>query len=211
MDKVQGVHVMQRRLPFSFWLPMGTLLSVALWYGCEQKGDLSPVSSARDNLAFIDTIIIDPPVISPLGTAWIEARVVNEQQEPAAGEDVRFTATRGTFGEDGPDVTIPADNYGVARTLYTAPADTGNVSLHIELVSMQTAQSRSLPVQVGAGSQDGLLSVSADEDTLFADNGASTTQVRARVRNALNNPIGGAEVTFSTSRGVITSPSVTDA
>ncbi len=202
---------MQRRLPFSFWLPMGTLLSVALWYGCEQKGDLSPVSSARDNLAFIDTIIIDPPVISPLGTAWIEARVVNEQQEPAAGEDVRFTATRGTFGEDGPDVTIPADNYGVARTLYTAPADTGNVSLHIELVSMQTAQSRSLPVQVGAGSQDGLLSVSADEDTLFADNGASTTQVRARVRNALNNPIGGAEVTFSTSRGVITSPSVTDA
>jgi len=202
---------MQRRLPFSFWLPMGTLLSVALWYGCEQKGDLSPVSSARDNLAFIDTIIIDPPVISPLGTAWVEARVVNEQSEPAAGEEVRFTATRGSFGENGPDVTIAADNYGIAKTLYTAPEDTGNVSLHIELVSMQTAQSRTLPVLVGAGSQDGLLSVSADEDTLFADNGASATQIRARVRNALNNPIGGVEVTFSTSRGVITSPAVTDA
>ncbi|MCB1058643.1 MAG: Ig-like domain-containing protein [Calditrichaeota bacterium] len=202
---------MQRRLPLGFWLPMGTLLSVALWYGCEQKGDLSPVSSARDNLAFVDSIIIDPPVISPLGTAWVEAHVVNEQHEPAPGENVRFTVTRGSFDDAGPDVTVETDNYGVARTMYTAPEDTGNVSLHVELVSMQTAQSRSFNVRDGAASLSGLVAVSADEDTLFADNGASTTQIRARVRNEQNNPVGGVEVTFSTTRGVITSPAITDA
>lgn len=201
---------MQRRLPLGFWLPMGMLLSVALWYGCEQKGDLSPVTSARDNLAFIDTIIIDPPVISPLGTAWVEARVVNEQDEPAPGENIRFTATRGSFDEDGPDVMIETDNYGVARTLYSAPEDTGNVSLHVELVSMQTAQSRQIRVSDGAPTLNGLVSVTADEDTLFADNGASSTQIRARVRNLQNNPVGGVEVHFSTSHGVITSPATTD-
>lgn len=202
---------MQRRLPLGFWLPMGTLLSVALWYGCEQKGDLSPVTSARDNLAFIDTIIIDPPTISPLGTAWVEARVVNEQDEPAPGENIRFTATRGSFDEAGSDVMIETDNYGVARTLYTAPEDTGNVSLHVELVSMQTAQSRQIRVSDGAPTLNGLVSVTADEDTLFADNGASSTQIRARVRNMQNNPVGGVEVSFSTSHGVITSPAITDA
>jgi hypothetical protein len=202
---------MQRRLPLGFWLPMGTLLSVALWYGCEQKGDLSPVSSARDNLAFVDSIVIDPPVIVPLGTATIEAYVVNEQHEPAPGENVRFTVTRGSFDDVGPDVTVETDNYGVARTTYTAPEDTGNVSLHVELVSMQTAQTRTFGVRSTGMSNDGLISVVADEDTLFADNGASTTQIRARVRNELNNPIGGVEVTFSTTRGVITSPAITDA
>jgi hypothetical protein len=202
---------MQRRLPLGFWLPMGTLLSVALWYGCEQKGDLSPVSSARDNLAFVDSVVIDPPVIVPLGTATIEAYVVNEQHEPAPGENVRFTVTRGSFDDVGPDVTVETDNYGVARTTYTAPEDTGNVSLHVELVSMQTAQTRTFGVRNTGMSNDGLISVVADEDTLFADNGASTTQIRARVRNELNNPIGGVEVTFSTTRGVITSPAITDA
>ncbi len=202
---------MQRRLPLGFWLPMGTLLSVALWYGCEQKGDLSPVSSARDNLAFIDSITIDPPVIMPLATAWVDARVVNEQDEPAPGENVRFTATRGSFGDAGPDVTVATDNYGHARTSYTAPADTGNVSLHVELVSMQTAQTRSIRVSTEGVDPNGLVSVVSDDDTLFADNGASTTQIRARVRTANNNPVGGVEVEFSTSRGVITSPGITDA
>ena len=202
---------MQRRLPLGFWLPVGTLLSVALWYGCEQKGDLSPVSSARDNLAFIDTIIIDPPVIMPEATGWIEARVINEQQEPAPGENVRFTATRGSFGDGGADVTVTTDNYGNARTSYTAPHDTGNVSLHVELVSMQTTQTRSIRVSEAGSDPNGLISVVADDDTLFADNGASNTQIRARVRTANNNPVGGAEVIFSTNRGVITSPAITDA
>lgn len=202
---------MQRRLPVQFWLPMGALLSVALWYGCEQKGDLSPVSSARDNLAFIDTIIIDPPVIIPQASAWIEARVVNEQQEPAPGENVRFTATRGSFGTAGADTTVVTDNYGHARTSYIAPADTGNVSLHVELLSMQATQTRSLPIRYDGIDVNGLVSLIADDDTLFADNGASTTQVRARVRTANNNPVGGVEVEFSTSRGVITSPAITDA
>ncbi|MBK6767041.1 MAG: hypothetical protein IPG71_12300 [bacterium] len=118
------------------------LLSVALWYGCEQKGDLSPVSSARETLAFIDTIVIDPPVIIPQGTGWIEARVVNEQHEPAPGENIRFTATRGSFGAAGPDTTVTTDNYGQASTSYTAPADTGNVSPHVELLSMQATMTR---------------------------------------------------------------------
>ncbi|MBK6767042.1 MAG: Ig-like domain-containing protein [bacterium] len=55
------------------------------------------------------------------------------------------------------------------------------------------------------------MTLAADDDTLFADNGASSTQVRARVRTENNNPVGGVEVEFSTSRGVITSPAVTDA
>ncbi|MCL4306584.1 Ig-like domain-containing protein [bacterium] len=202
---------MQRRLPVQFWLPMGTLLSVALWYGCEQKGDFSPVSSARDNLAFIEAIIIDPPVIMPQATATIEARIVNEQQEPAPGENVRFTATRGSFGAAGPDTTVVTDNYGKARTSYTAPADTGNVSLHVELLSMQATQTRTISVTTTGSDPNGLVSAIADDDTLFADNGASSTRIRARVRTASNNPVGGAEVNFSTSLGVITSPAVTDA
>ncbi|MCB9366706.1 MAG: Ig-like domain-containing protein [Calditrichaeota bacterium] len=211
MDKAQGVHVMQRRLPVQFWLPMGMLLSVALWFGCEQKGDLSPVSSARETLAFIDTVIVDPPEILPSATGWIEARVVNEQQEPAPSENVRFTVTRGTFGTSGTDTTVITDNYGKARTPYTAPAEVGNVSLHVELVSMQTTQSRTFSVTETGSDPNGLVTVAADDDSLFADNGASQTQIRARVRTAGNNPVGGAEVNFTTTLGVITSPAVTDA
>jgi adhesin/invasin len=202
---------MRSRLPIVFWLPVGALLSVALWYGCEQKGDLSPVTSGQDVLTFIDTVIVDPPVLSPQGVAVLDAYIVNENSEPAPGEDVRFRVNRGTFASGTVDTTITTDNYGRARTNYTAPPDTGNVSFSAELLSMADVHSLLIPVRSQGQTLGGLLSVTVGEDTLFADNGASTTQVNATLRNEQNNPVTGASISFSTTAGLITSPAITNA
>ena len=164
---IEGENGMRSRLPIGFWLPVGALLSIALWYGCEQKGDLSPVTSGQGVLNFIDTITVDPSVLSPNGEAIIEARVVNENDEPTPEEDVRFMVNRGTFGEGAVDTTITTDNYGRARASYNAPPDTGNVNLSVELLSMSDIRSVLIPVRSQGQTLSGVLSLSVADDTLF--------------------------------------------
>ncbi|MBU1921133.1 Ig-like domain-containing protein, partial [bacterium] len=201
---------MRSRLPIGFWLPVGALLSIALWYGCEQKGDLSPVTSGQGVLNFIDTVTVNPEVLSPQGVAVLDAYVVNENSEPTPGEDVRFMVNRGTFESGAVDTTITTDNYGRARTNYTAPPDTGNVNFSAELLSMADVYNLVIPVRSQGQTIGGLLSIDVADDTLFADNGASSTAVHARLRNEQNNPVSGATISFSSTAGLITSPAVTN-
>lgn len=201
---------MRSRLPIGFWLPVGALLSIALWYGCEQKGDLSPVTSGQGVLNFIDTVTVNPEVLSPQGVAVLDAYVVNENSEPTPGEEVRFMVNRGTFESGAVDTTITTDNYGRARTNYTAPPDTGNVNFSAELLSMADVYAVTIPVRSQGQTIGGLLSLDVADDTLFADNGASSTAVHARLRNEQNNPVAGATISFSSTAGLITSPAVTN-
>ena len=79
---------------------------------------------------------------------------------------------RGTFGGSAVDTTITTDNYGRARTNYKAPPDTGSVNLSAELLSMSDVYSVMIPVRSQGQTIGGLLSLSAADNTLFADNGA---------------------------------------
>jgi hypothetical protein len=127
---------MKRRWATKFWIPVGMLATLFLWLGCGQKGDISPMASGRKFLTFIDSVSVNPLVVSPRGHAVIETRVLNEAYEPASGEDVRFTVTRGAICITHSDTTVQSDGLGVAHATFTAPPDTGAVFLRIELRSM---------------------------------------------------------------------------
>jgi len=197
---------MRRHWATKIWL-LGTLTTMLMWFGCEQKGDMSPTGTTRQVLAYIDTLTIDPH--------WSHRRrcdsgsaYLSEANEPAVGEDVRFSVTRGRFGLRS-DTTVRSDSLGRARSVYTAPTDTGSVVVRAELLSM--AEIRLANVMVSSESVgEGLLSVWTEFDTLFADNGVSATRVYARLRNEAHNPIGGANISLSTNLGTVTSPVVTD-
>lgn len=201
---------MRRSLTMKVLVPALILATMVFWFGCQQKGDLSPTGSNRSTLTYIDTVIVDPPILEPGATALLEARILTETSEPAVGEDVRFSVTRGMLQGAHADTTIRSDSLGRARTTYTAPNDTGAVLVRTELLSMSEMRTTSLHVTTEGAATEGLLSLWADFDSLFADNGSSYTRVYARLRNEAHNPIGGATVTFSTTLGTITSPAVTE-
>ena len=201
---------MRRSLTMRVWLPALTLATMVFWFGCEQKGDISPTGTSRNVLTFIDTVTIDPQILAPGGTATLEARILSEFNEPASGEDVRFTVSRGALAGARADTTIQSDSLGRARTTYTAPDDTGSVLVRTELLSMSELRTTTVLVSSTETPSGGLFSVWADFDTLLADNGISSTRIYARLRNVNHNPIGGATIYFSTTAGTISSPEVTD-
>ncbi len=201
---------MRRSLTMKVLIPALILATMVFWFGCQQKGDLSPTGSNRSTLTYIDTVIVDPRILEPGATAMLEARILTETSEPAVGEDVRFSVTRGMLQGVHADTTIRSDSLGRARTTYTAPNDTGAVLVRTELLSMLEMRTTSLRVTTEGAATEGLLSLWADFDSLFADNGNSYTRVYARLRNDAHNPIGGATVTFSTTLGTITSPAITE-
>lgn len=199
----------QSRETVSVWLLALILATLMFWIGCEQKGEISPTGTGRNALTFIDTVIVDPPRVGVGETANIHARVLDETNEPARNEPVRFSVNRGVLGGSRPDTTVNTDLAGWARTQFTAPADSGNVLLRTELLSM--AEQRTAIVRVGiTGAEEGLLSLWTESDTLFADNGTSRSRIFARLRNESNNPIPGAAIHFSTTVGTIQSPVLTD-
>lgn len=197
------------RWAMSVWLLAFVLAALVLWLGCEQKGDISPTGAGQARLTYIDTVAIEPDWIAPGQTANIGARVLDENHEPAGNEQIRFSVTRGWLSGGQTDTTVSSDHLGWARATYTAPAETGNVQLRTELLDMGEIRFSLIAVST-ASEQEGVLTVWADEDTLFADNGVSTTRVFARVRNEQHNPVGGALVFLSTTVGSITSPVQTD-
>ncbi|MFZ5434614.1 MAG: invasin domain 3-containing protein, partial [Calditrichota bacterium] len=199
----------QSRWAMSVWLLAIVLATLVLWLGCEQKGDISPTGAGQAILTYLDTVAIEPDVIGPGETAVIGARVLNEDNAPAQNEQVRFSVNRGALGGSRADTTVASDVLGWARTTYTAPAETGMVLLRTELLSMAQLLTQSIAVS-SVDAREGILTVWAENDTLFADNGVSVTTVFARVRNENHNPIPGAVITFSTSVGSITYSAITD-
>ncbi|RPH92629.1 hypothetical protein EHM69_12340, partial [candidate division KSB1 bacterium] len=198
----------QSRWANRMWLPACALATLVLWLGCEQKGDISPTGSNKHILTFIDTVIVDPRIVGPGETAAVHARILNEMNEPAEAEAVRFSVNRGMLTGGRADTTVSSDRLGWARTSYTAPTDTGTILLRTELLSMSEQWTTNFRI-ADVGTEEGVLTLWSERDTLFADNGVSRSQVFARVRNEAHNPIGGAIIYFSTSVGSITSPAVT--
>ncbi|MDD5087193.1 MAG: invasin domain 3-containing protein, partial [bacterium] len=197
------------RWAMSVWLLAFVLAALVLWLGCEQKGDISPTGANQEKLTYLDTVAIEPDWIAPGQTANIGARVLDENNEPASNERIRFGVTRGWLNGGQADTTVSSDHLGWARATYTAPAETGHVQLRTELLDMGEILLSTIAVST-VEEQEGVLSVWADADTLFADNGVSTTHVYARVRNEQHNPVAGVAVYLSTTVGSITSPVITD-
>ncbi|MBU0507333.1 Ig-like domain-containing protein [bacterium] len=197
------------RWAMSVWLLAIVLAALVLWLGCEQKGDISPTGGGTSVLTYIDTVAIEPGIVAPGQTAAIGARILDEENAPAHNERVRFSVNRGVLGGSRADTTVNSDLLGWARTTFTAPPDSGPVQLRTELVGM--GEIRTAVISVGAAeAREGDLTVWADQDTLFADNGISSTLVYARLRNENHNPIAGVLIFFSTTVGSITSPARTD-
>jgi hypothetical protein len=153
-----------------FWLPAFALMAMVTWLGCEQKGDISPTGSDLSVLMFIDRVGVSPNPIGPGDTATVEARIVTETTEPALGEDVRFSVSRGRLGLGSGEATVSTNDSGFARTTFIAPADTGSVLLRVELLSMSEMQTTTVYVS-SAPANGGLLSVWSDAESLFAENG----------------------------------------
>ena len=130
--KVSSAHMI--------WFPAGTLVTMLLCLGCAQKGDLSPTESKQNTLSFLETVVVNPPTVTPGGTASVQALIVGEANEPASAEDVRFTVSRGAISIMHSDTTVQSDSLGYAHATFTAPSDTGSVTLRTELLRMVDVQ-----------------------------------------------------------------------
>jgi hypothetical protein len=113
---------------------------------------------------------VNPNQLGPGDTATVEARILTETMEPASGEDVRFSVSRGTLGSGSAEDTVSTNDSGYARTTFIAPADTGSVLLRVELLSMSEMKTTTIYV-LSASPNKGLRSGWVDADALFTDNG----------------------------------------
>lgn len=210
MTTVEENHAVRSRLPIGIVFMSVALVSIGFWLGCERKGTIAPTSTGQGELVYFDTVRVSRISLAPEEQLEFEAHVLAESGNDAVGEAVRFSVDRGNFLGADSDTTVSTDTDGWARATYVAPADTGTATLGAELIS--TAELVTCVVHVTSTGEplEGQLYLWADVDTLFADNGQSSAAIHARLRNANNNPIGGAAIHFASTQGTISSPATTD-
>jgi len=134
-----------------------------------------------------------------LSSSQIVARLIETTSRiPIDGQDIRFGASTGSI--TGRVVTNQAGSAAATLTGVTSGAtSTVTVFYGRTLTAMTTVTFSALTLSLSSG----LPSIRAD--------GESSVEVVARLINAERNPIAGARIDFSTTRGSITSPVVTDA
>ncbi|MFH1009765.1 MAG: hypothetical protein V1784_00845, partial [bacterium] len=116
---------MRTRLSIGLGILMAVLVSLGVWLGCQQKGDLAPTSTGQGELLYFDSVRVSRSSLAPSQSLEIEAHVLSESGRNGAGVAVRFSADDGHFAGTDADTTANTDAQGWARATFVAPEDTG--------------------------------------------------------------------------------------
>lgn len=147
------------------------------------------------------TVAANPGVIPAdgLSSSQIVARLIETTSRiPIEGQDVRFGASAGSI--TGRVATDPTGSAVATLTGVTSGA----------ITTVNAFYGRTLSASATVTFSALTLSVSPALASIRAD-GQSSVEVVARLINAEHNPVAGARIDFSTTRGSITSPVITDA
>ncbi len=152
------------------------------------------------------TLVALPTSISADGTSssTITATLTDASGKPVAkGTTVTFTTTLGTLSSSS---AATPDDTGIVVVSLIAGTDPGTATV----TASSGGVSQSVTVTITGGVPDvGSIGVSANPTSIPAD-GASTSTITALVKTADNQVVKGASVTFTATRGSITSPHTTD-
>ena len=177
MTTAEVNRTMRNRLSMEIVIVAIAIISLGFWLGCEQKGTIAPNSTGQGELLYLETVRVSQGTLAPGAQCKIEAHVLSESGRDAVGEAIRFSANRGTFLDADFDTTVSTDENGWASATYVAPEDTGAVTLRAELISMSELVTHEVYVTSTGQPAEGQLYLWADTDTLFADNGQSSTSI----------------------------------
>jgi adhesin/invasin len=201
------------RILVTIGIILATVVALTIWYGCDREASMSPTDPSLAEYVFLDTLYTSRQYAAPEQDVTVTAVVATENGEPGVGYDVRFTTTLGTFPGGEQQVIQASNSEGFAQTiLSTTVEDTGTASITGLLLVSEDVMTTT--VDVGDTMQmvpgEGQLYMWSTYDTIYADNGMSSTHIFARLRDQQNHPMGGREIEFTTTLGTITSPATTN-
>jgi hypothetical protein len=155
-------------------------------------------------------VSVIPDSVVPGETATVTARLTDNSGAPIAGEDLYFSLSTNVSGGSVLPGTVTTDGSGQATATYTAGSIEGTDRIRVVSSSNSSVNAMaSVRVRESGGLDPGGIEIIILNSILPAD-GTSTTEVIATVRTDTNQAVSGATVNFSTTRGTITSPHVTD-
>ena len=192
---------------------LATVIILTIWYGCDREGTLNPTDPSLIEYVLLDTLYASRSYAAPAQDVTVTAVVRTADGGPGIGYDVQFTTNLGMFSNDEEQIIQPSNSSGLAEViLSTTVNDTGTAAVTGRLLVSQEIQS--VNIAIGDTSQlipgEGQLYMWSTYDTIYADNGLSSTAIFARLRDQQNHPLGGREVEFTTTLGTITSPGTTN-
>ena len=176
------------------------LFTVSLSLVCSKNPPLDPTANTGEQFKLFVGLQANPTTVAPGGNSIIRALILDQSNQPVAGDTVRFSTTIGSLSA----TTQTTNDSGFAIVLFTAPQRRGEA-----LISGQYgANKMSVTIDV-RDTTPGTITIEAEETSLLAD-GISSTIVSTEWRSKAGDPITGLPITFETNVGLITPAAVTD-
>ncbi len=168
---------------------------------CSKNPPLDPNQNSQGPHTILATIQSIPTETIPGGTAVIQAYLMDQSGQPAAGSLVEFSTTMGSCNPD----SISTNESGIATTTFTAPQNTGSA---IITASLDSTQTKTVTVDVKNTTPQST-TIGPEHASILA-NGESSTKILSIWLTEENQPLKGIPITFETTAGSITSPIITD-
>ncbi|MFH1312805.1 MAG: invasin domain 3-containing protein [Candidatus Eisenbacteria bacterium] len=173
-------------------LALGILFVTFACLQCaEKEGSVSPYIETEPPQYRIQYLEVVPVRVDPGGTADVEVRVVDLDNDPVVGHDLVFEVTYGAI--ESPGIT---DENGIVRVVYTAPYGTVQETIR---ATGRSLVPKEVFLQVGAGALE------ASPMSILAD-GMSYSMLSIDLVNQSGAPVKGALITWDVdpAKGVIT-------
>lgn len=187
------------------WRPLAAFLTLSLflctsWF-CTKTAPLAPGNDTQGPLQILVSLQSSPAVVVPGGSSIIQAMVLNDNNEPVPGQDIRFSANLGSVSP----ASSTTNQAGIAVCNFSAAAQSGTA---VVTATYDSTQIRSVSIEVKNTDPRGTALV--PEETSLLANGVSFTTIESTWKTEEGEPLSGIEVTFETTVGSITPSEVTN-
>ena len=165
------------------------------------------VSRLEGEIGFMSVAANPNSLVVPIGeqgTSQLEVQVLDSNRHAIPDLRVNFTTDIG--GIDSDAIT---DERGVGHATFSSNFEYGNAT--VTALIPNTIWSRSVEIEIDPDVPiEGSISLAADRNFIYADFGITTASLIATLVDGEGRVIEGAEITFRSTHGSVTSPVVTD-
>ncbi len=179
----------------------GVALCSTLFWVCSKNPPLDPTRQVDGQFVVLVGLDSEPPVVPPGGSAVVRAVLMDQNNQPVAGEVVDFSTNLG--------VVLPAsattNDSGVATTIFTAPQQPGRATV---VGRYKSSFTKSVEIEIKDTAPQTVTLLAGDESLLA--NGLTSTSVQSIWRTEDGTPLKGLPVTFEATLGTLPAAAVTD-
>jgi adhesin/invasin len=184
----------------STFIFFGIFLSAFFVWYCSGNPPLAPEETTKDQFVIFVGVNSSPKTVSPGDRSVISALLLDQNNRPVAGEEIRFSTDFGSLSS----LVSTTDDSGFSIVTFTAPTRSGTATITATWNSV-THQSK---VDVKNTSAE-TAQIVPDQSSLLA-NGLTKTMVRSFWRNSEGDALKGMRIEFEVDQGTIVSPVFTD-